>query len=286
MLENAVQYPDLDEIVQKSERKTVYKKLVRRTKLDRRTQILQVVLQMLQEDDYKQVSMSRIAEKVGISEAAIYRNYRNKSAIFSSVVDFVETTLLDLFGKIRDDKTTSPLVHVQQMVNVLLEFVDANPGLCRILLCQDQLMEDLKLRRRMLELLKTLETRIRLEYRAAMESGLLPMHFNEDARAQMVMCFIEGRWFRTMISGFKDKAGGVPPIRRRSSPTRRCDARREERGKRSRLRFAAVFCRRRSDPSARRPIEIGRGRTQESEVWRSGSFRPCGFPSLSAKGIL
>ena len=84
MLENAVQYPDLDEIVQKSERKTVYKKLVRRTKLDRRTQILQVVLQMLQEDDYKQVSMSRIAEKVGISEAAIYRNYRNKSAIFSS----------------------------------------------------------------------------------------------------------------------------------------------------------------------------------------------------------
>ena len=193
MLENAVQYPDLDEIVQKSERKTVYKKLVRRTKLDRRTQILQVVLQMLQEDDYKQVSMSRIAEKVGISEAAIYRNYRNKSAIFSSVVDFVETTLLDLFGKIRDDKTTSPLVHVQQMVNVLLEFVDANPGLCRILLCQDQLMEDLKLRRRMLELLKTLETR------------------NEDARAQMVMCFIEGRWFRTMISGFKDKAGGLGP---------------------------------------------------------------------------
>lgn len=211
MLENAVQYPDLDEIVQKSERKTVYKKLVRRTKLDRRTQILQVVLQMLQEDDYKQVSMSRIAEKVGISEAAIYRNYRNKSAIFSSVVDFVETTLLDLFGKIRDDKTTSPLVHVQQMVNVLLEFVDANPGLCRILLCQDQLMEDLKLRRRMLELLKTLETRIRLEYRAAMESGLLPMHFNEDPRAQMVMCFIEGRWFRTMISGFKDKAGGLGP---------------------------------------------------------------------------
>ena len=140
MLENAVQYPDLDEIVQKSERKTVYKKLVRRTKLDRRTQILQVVLEMLQEDDYKQVSMSRIAEKVGISEAAIYRNYRNKSAIFSSVVDFIETTLLDLFGKIRDDKTTSPLVHVQQMVNVLLEFVDANPGLCRILLCQDQLM--------------------------------------------------------------------------------------------------------------------------------------------------
>ena len=100
MLENAVQYPDLDEIVQKSERKTVYKKLVRRTKLDRRTQILQVVLEMLQEDDYKQVSMSRIAEKVGISEAAIYRNYRNKSAIFSSVVDFVETTLLDLFGKL------------------------------------------------------------------------------------------------------------------------------------------------------------------------------------------
>ena len=47
MLENAVQYPDLDEIVQKSERKTVYKKLVRRTKLDRRTQILQVVLEML-----------------------------------------------------------------------------------------------------------------------------------------------------------------------------------------------------------------------------------------------
>ena len=88
MLENAVQYPDLDEIVQKSERKTVYKKLVRRSKLDRRTQILQVVLQMLQEDDYKQVSMSRIAEKVGISEAAIYRNYRNKSAIFSAVSAF------------------------------------------------------------------------------------------------------------------------------------------------------------------------------------------------------
>ena len=25
------------------------------------------------------------------------------------------------------------------------------------------------------------------------------------------MCFIEGRWFRTMISGFKDKAGGLGP---------------------------------------------------------------------------
>lgn len=210
-MENTVQYPDLEEIVQKGERKTLYKKLVRRKKIDRRSQILQVVLEMLKEEDYKAVSMARLAEKVGVSEAALYRNFRNKSAIFSAVVDFIEATLLDLFGRIRDDQTTSPLVHVQQMVNVLLDFVDANPGLGRILLCQDQLLEDLKLRRRMIELLETLETRIRLEYRSAMEAGLLPMHFNENARASMVIAFVEGRWFRAMLSGFKEKAGGLGP---------------------------------------------------------------------------
>lgn len=209
--ENAVQYPDLQEIVEKGERKTVYKKLVRRQKLDRRSQILQVVLEMLKEEDYKAVSMSRIAEAIGTSEAAIYRNYRNKSAIFGAVVDFIDASLLGVFGKIRDDKSTNPLVHVQQMINVLLDFVDANPGLGRILLCQDQLTEDLKLRRRMLELLATLETRIRMEYRAAMEAGLLPLHFNEDARASMVMCFIQGRWLRALYSNFKLKAGGLGP---------------------------------------------------------------------------
>lgn len=53
---------------------------------DTRESILQTALALFAKDGYEAVAMRAIAEKLGISKAALYKHYKSKQAIFDSIV--------------------------------------------------------------------------------------------------------------------------------------------------------------------------------------------------------
>ena len=184
----------------------------RRTHCDRRTDILQVLAGLLEDPHCDRITTSLIAKKLDLSEAALYRSFPSKGAMFDGLIEFIESTLLDLFAQIRADEKLSQVAKIQVMTNVMLDFADRNRGLTRIMTGQVLMKEDPKLTERMMRVIESLETGLRQAFREAVLAGELPADFNSNARANLVMNWVTGRWLRFVLTGFRVRPNGVSPV--------------------------------------------------------------------------
>ena len=114
----------------------------------RRAEILQALASMLQEPDFEKVTTARLAASLGLSEAALYRHFSGKAAMYNALIDFIEESLADLFAQVRETEGMSGKEQVRTMIIILLDFADANPGLARILTGQALVYENPKLTER------------------------------------------------------------------------------------------------------------------------------------------
>ena len=69
-------------------------------RINRKQQILETVMLMLEDKQTLKITTASIAKKLNISEAALYRHFSSKSEIFIQLVDFIETSLLTISSKI------------------------------------------------------------------------------------------------------------------------------------------------------------------------------------------
>ena len=183
-----------------------------RPKKDRRTDILQTLARLLENPRCDRITTAMIARELGLSEAALYRSFASKGAMYDALIEFVETSLLTLFAQIREDQNLKPVQRIQLMVNVMLDFADANPGLTRVMSGQVLLKEDPKLMERMMQLVDTVEAQVRQAYREAVMAGALPADFNTTGAANLVVSWVLGRWSRFANTNFKIRPNGVSAV--------------------------------------------------------------------------
>lgn len=80
------------EIVVASKQKT--QKIEKRTVKERRQQVLTVLTHMLHsERGMERMTTARLAQEVGVSEAALYRYFPSKTKMFEALLDNIENTL-------------------------------------------------------------------------------------------------------------------------------------------------------------------------------------------------
>lgn len=180
-----------------------------RQKKDRRTDILQTLARLLENPSCDRITTAMIARELGLSEAALYRSFSSKGAMYDALIAFVETSVLTLFSKIREDQNLRPIQRIQYMAGILLDFADANPGLTRVMTGQVLLKEDPMLMERMMKLIDTIEAQVRQTYRDAVLAGALPADFNANASANLMMNWVLGRWTRFANTNFRVRPNGV-----------------------------------------------------------------------------
>ena len=129
--------------------------------------------------------------------------------MYDALIAFVETSVLTLFSKIREDQNLRPIQRIQYMAGILLDFADANPGLTRVMTGQVLLKEDPMLMERMMKLIDTIEAQVRQTYRDAVLAGALPADFNANASANLMMNWVLGRWARFANTNFRVRPNGV-----------------------------------------------------------------------------
>lgn len=184
----------------------------RRQRSDRRSEILQTLAALLQNPNCDRITTALIAKRLSVSEAALYRCFPSKAEMFDALITFIETSILDIFAQIRADETLQPLTRVQLMINVMLEFADANPGLTRVMTGQALMKEDRRLTERIVRLTDTFESWLKQAYKDAVLEGQMPADFNASGRASLVMNWVIGRWLRFVLTGFKARPTGVSPV--------------------------------------------------------------------------
>lgn len=169
---------------------------------ERKQQILESLAKMLESPKREKITTASLAAKLDVSEAALYRHFANKAQMFEGLIVFIEETIFGLINKISTEETEG-LRQVQRIITMLLVFAEKNPGMTRVLIGDALVNEDEKLQLRINQLYDRIEVTLKQSLRIAETQTGSQGH--AEAQANLIVCYVIGRWQQYAKSGFKRK---------------------------------------------------------------------------------
>jgi len=171
-------------------------------KPSRRDQILHALATMLEQSPGSRITTARLAEQVGVSEAALYRHFPSKARMFEGLIEFIENTLFSRISRIVGEQSASR-DKCGKIVLLLLTFTQKNPGITRILTGDALTGETGRLRARVAQLYDRLETQLRQTMRESeIREGLSPK-VTASIGANLMLAAAEGRISQFVRSDFQ-----------------------------------------------------------------------------------
>ena len=169
---------------------------------ERKQQILETLAKMLEAPKREKITTALLAANLDVSEAALYRHFANKAQMFEGLIVFIEETIFGLINKISSEETDG-LRQVQRIITMLLVFAEKNPGMTRVLIGDALVNEDERLQIRMNQLYDRIEVTLKQSLRIAKTQS--ESQSDAEAQANLIVCFVAGRWQQFAKSGFKRK---------------------------------------------------------------------------------
>jgi TetR/AcrR family transcriptional regulator len=169
---------------------------------ERKLQILQILAEMLQTPAAERITTAALAAKLDVSEAALYRHFASKAQMFEGLIGFIEETIFGLVNKIGTEHA-SGLAQLEAILSMLLGFAKKNPGMTRVLIGDALVNENERLQARINQLHDRLETTLKQCLRFAATEKQIPEHVDAAAHANLLLCYVVGRWHQFAKSGFK-----------------------------------------------------------------------------------
>jgi TetR/AcrR family transcriptional regulator len=169
---------------------------------ERKQQILETLASMLEKPTREKITTASLAEKLDVSEAALYRHFASKAQMFEGLIEFIEQSLFSLINKISTEETEG-LTQVRRIVTVMLLFAEKNPGMARVLIGDALVNEDDRLQLRINQMFDRIESTLKQSFRIA--ETQTKRQLDPEAQANLMLCFVIGRWHQFAKSGFKRK---------------------------------------------------------------------------------
>ncbi len=174
------------------------------TKVSRREQILQALAKMLEVNPGQRITTAALAKEVGVSEAALYRHFPSKARMFEGLIGFIEETIFSRANLITTSE--SPAIRqCEQLLTLVLAFVERNPGMARILTGDALSGETERLRTRVNQFFERLETQLKQVLREAEVREGLRTETTSGITANLMIAAVEGKIRQFVRSEFKRK---------------------------------------------------------------------------------
>lgn len=100
------------------------------------SRILAAAIDMLADEGYESLSMRKLAGRVGLSQAAIYRHYRNKTELVASAIDVGYSQLKARLVSLEQEKM-NPAETLSEGIRRYVDFALESPRLYKAFLLQD-----------------------------------------------------------------------------------------------------------------------------------------------------
>ena len=169
---------------------------------ERKTQILETLAHMLEQPQGEKITTAALAARLDVSEAALYRHFASKAQMFEGLIEFIEQTVFSLINRIATEETRG-LKQLESVIALLLAFAQKNQGMTRVLIGDALVNEDVRLQARINQLHDRIEASLRQSLRIAASQNDLDSNIDGNAMANLLMCFVTGRWHQFAKSGFK-----------------------------------------------------------------------------------
>jgi TetR/AcrR family transcriptional regulator len=172
------------------------------SKPSRRQQILEALAQELESRPGARITTARLADVVGVSEAALYRHFASKAKMFEALIEFAEESVFGLVTRIISEEP-DPTRRCERLLTMLLTFSDRNPGITRILLGEALVGEHERLRVRVSQFFDRLETQLKQVLREGEQVADLRLPASVAVIANLLMAVFEGRMIQFSRSDFE-----------------------------------------------------------------------------------
>jgi len=185
---------------------------------ERRAATVEAVVNLAAEQNPSDITTTAIAQRMGLTQGALFRHFPTKDAILQAVMSWVGERLLVRVDKAAEG-TKSPAAALEAMFMAHIDFVAKHPGVPRMLFGELQRSSETLAKRMVQTLIRQYEQRLRRVMEAGKVQGELDADLNVDAAAVLFIGTIQGLVMQSLLAGkvsrIRRDAPGVFAIYRR-----------------------------------------------------------------------
>ncbi len=185
---------------------------------ERRTATVEAVVELAAEGNPSEITTLAIAQRMGLTQGALFRHFPTKEAIFQAVMAWVSDRLLGRVDKAASD-APSPLAALEAIFMAHIEFVSEHPGVPRMLFGELQRAGETLPKRMVQTLIHHYGERLRRLLAAGQAQGELSATLDVGAAAVLFIGTIQGLVMQSLLAGdvtrMRRDATGVFTIYRR-----------------------------------------------------------------------
>ncbi len=167
---------------------------------ERRAATVQAVVDLAAEQNPAEITTTAIADRMGLTQGALFRHFPNKDAILEATMSWVSERLLARVDKAAEGAAT-PAAALEAMFMTHIDFVARHPGVPRMLFGELQRPGETLPKRMVQTLIRQYEQRLRRLMEAGKTQGELHAELNVDAAAVLFIGTIQGLVMQSLLAG-------------------------------------------------------------------------------------
>jgi len=167
---------------------------------ERRAITVKTVVELSGEQNPSEITTAAIAKRMGLTQGALFRHFRNKEAILQSVMEWVAERLFSRLEKAAHAKS-SPLAALESMFMAHVDFITEHPGIPRILFGELQRVEETAAKRIAQTLIQRYGERLHYFFEQGKICGDLDPTLDNKAAAALFIGTIQGLVMQSLLAG-------------------------------------------------------------------------------------
>lgn len=169
----------------------------RKSHAERRDEIARTALELAAERGAAAVSTQAIADRMGVSQATVFRHFKTRDEVFGEAIALVSRSVMAALGPIFTDKASPGAVRLQRLIAAHLGFVQANRGIPALLFSDTLHQGSPTLKAEVRQMMKGYTGRVANLVLEGVEDGSILADADPTLLAQTVVTMVQGvvlRW--------------------------------------------------------------------------------------------
>lgn len=167
---------------------------------ERRAATVEAMVDLAGEQNPSDITTTAIAQRMGLTQGALFRHFPNKEAILQAVMSWVTERLLTRIDK-AVEAAPSPAQALESVFMTHVAFVHDHPGVPRMLFGELQRAEETLPKRMVQTLIQRYRERLHRLLEAGKAQGQLHPDLNVEAAAFLFIGTIQGLVMQSLMAG-------------------------------------------------------------------------------------
>ena len=167
---------------------------------ERRAATVEAVVDLAAEQNPSDITTTAIAQRMGLTQGALFRHFPTKDAILQAVMSWVTERLLARVDKAAEG-TTSPVAALEAVFMTHIDFVSEHPGVPRMLFGELQRPGETLPKRMVQTLIQHYGERLHRLLEAGKAQGELDAGLDVEAAAVLFIGTIQGLVMQSLLAG-------------------------------------------------------------------------------------